>query len=251
MSRSRARERLHVPAICLQRIEAKIRAHILTHGAEVPMRPREGITPAELAAIRDHFRKLGAPHAGVEYLLSFEAWKRGLGLKPAPLVASDGTKVRQPTKWEALDMSKATYYRLGQPTTRPVKPPTVEARARAAGRSTRQQQRVERLEREAPSLLRLVDMGVLNPTRAEEELQHSVPDYLSRLRQHVESAKVDEDGGIYLRLSGHCWSSRWFNRDELLHVLDEIGAPSQKRAAHEDGPKLRQPTNKAGKVVQP
>ena len=52
--------------------------------------------------------------------------------------------MRQPKPWEAIGISRATWYRHGKPTEKPRKP-SLAAAARAAGVSTRTAQRIERV----------------------------------------------------------------------------------------------------------
>jgi hypothetical protein len=77
-------------------------------------------------------------------------------------------KASQP--WLALGMSRATWYRLGKPETKPERPMTQPLRARLMNASLRSLQRGERVARSAPGLADQVAAGVLKIGRAERLL---------------------------------------------------------------------------------
>jgi hypothetical protein len=75
---------------------------------------------------------------------------------------------RQP--WLALGISRATWYRLGKPTTKPEQPMAQALLARAQGVSLRSFQRTARIVRKAPSLADSIATGSLKPGHAERVL---------------------------------------------------------------------------------
>jgi hypothetical protein len=77
-------------------------------------------------------------------------------------------KASQP--WLALGMSRATWYRLGKPQTKPERPMTQPLRARLMNVSLRSLQRGERVARSAPGLADQVAAGALKVGRAERLL---------------------------------------------------------------------------------
>ena len=77
-------------------------------------------------------------------------------------------KASQP--WLALGMSRATWYRLGKPETKPERPLTQPLRARLMNVSLRSLQRGERVARSAPGLADQVAAGALKIGRAERLL---------------------------------------------------------------------------------
>ena len=77
-------------------------------------------------------------------------------------------KASQP--WLALGMSRATWYRLGKPETKPERPMTQPLRARLMHVSLRSLQRGERVARSAPGLADQVAAGALKIGRAERLL---------------------------------------------------------------------------------
>jgi hypothetical protein len=66
-------------------------------------------------------------------------------------------------------MSRATWYRLGKPSTRPKPRPTVSDLAKALGATTRTYQRIIRVMLD-PDLAPLVAAGALKPGKAEQLL---------------------------------------------------------------------------------
>ena len=79
-----------------------------------------------------------------------------------------GQNARQP--WLALGISRATWYRLGKPTTKPEQPMAQALLARAQGVSLRSFQRTARIVRKAPSLADSIATGSQKPGRAERVL---------------------------------------------------------------------------------
>ena len=77
-------------------------------------------------------------------------------------------KASQP--WLALGMSRATWYRLGEPQTKPERPMKQPLRARLMHVSLRSLQRGERVARSAPGLADQVAAGALKIGRAERLL---------------------------------------------------------------------------------
>jgi hypothetical protein len=78
--------------------------------------------------------------------------------------------LKQDKPWEALKVSRATWYRYGKPTT--PKPMTIAQWAKADGWSPRSaqrlQQRIRYVERLAPDLLREIMSGNLKASDAEQ-----------------------------------------------------------------------------------
>ena len=80
--------------------------------------------------------------------------------------------MRQP--WDKIGMSRASWYRHGKPTTKPVRV-TQKRAAAAVGVSVRTAQRTARSAREAPYLLPLIERGELTAGVAELYLKSRPP----------------------------------------------------------------------------
>jgi len=72
--------------------------------------------------------------------------------------------------WEALGMSRATWFRLGKPTTKPNRI-TQEQGAKLQNVSARSIQRARRIMREAPELALLIQAGKIKLGFAEKLLR--------------------------------------------------------------------------------
>jgi hypothetical protein len=104
----------------------------------------------------------------------------------------NGGAMRQKAEpWLALGISRATWYRLGKPETKPVKPPRVTQKqaAELMQVSVRRIQRVARISRIAPDLMEQCKAGKLSTAAAE---------HIARMRElatifaFLECAELDE-----------------------------------------------------------
>jgi hypothetical protein len=71
------------------------------------------------------------------------------------------------TPWERIGVSRATWYRHGKPTVKPIRI-TLEQTAKAMNVSLRSAQRARRIQREAPDLVPLVQARKLTLAKAEQ-----------------------------------------------------------------------------------
>jgi hypothetical protein len=95
--------------------------------------------------------------------------KRERRQKECLTVPPAGGKVRQKDRpWIKLGISRATWYRLGKPATKPTKKPTQSQTAATLKIGTRTLQRAARVAREAPELLGLLRAGKLKLRVAEQ-----------------------------------------------------------------------------------
>jgi hypothetical protein len=94
--------------------------------------------------------------------------------------------MRQPKPWQAIGISRATWYRHGKPTEKP-KRSSEAAQARAAGVSLRTHQRIMRVMGADTDLAVVMLKGWVKPGRAERVI--SDPRLHRRFRQWFKTEK--------------------------------------------------------------
>jgi hypothetical protein len=100
--------------------------------------------------------------------------------------------MRQATPWEAIGISRATWYRHGKPTEKPFRSSVVRE-ARAAGVSVRTHQRIMRVMRADSDLaVAMLNHGWCKPGQAEAIVANPV--WLRRFRRLVKRAKQKQGG---------------------------------------------------------
>jgi len=90
--------------------------------------------------------------------------------------------------WEAIGMSRSTWYRHGKPASKPHRV-TLEQAAKAINVSVRSLQRAHRVMRLAPELCPLIDQGVLKLGLAEEIAQSSPRKRRRILKMQIEKSE--------------------------------------------------------------
>jgi hypothetical protein len=94
--------------------------------------------------------------------------------------------MRQPKPWQAIGMSRASWYRHGKPAKKPPRP-SAAAAARAAGVSLRTHQRIMRvMAADIDLAVAMLDRGWCKPAQAEAIIKN--PALLREFRKMVKRA---------------------------------------------------------------